>query len=267
MSPLVNKYRNGFQIGLTHITRHNDPDEVTGIGLAVLRLEPGETYTVTLENEMALLLMRGRVAVTVNGHENVITRTSLFDDQPTCIHASKGNRITLKAEISAEFTLYQCNNEKLFSPELYVPAGGKDEHRGKGQVGDTCLRFVRTIFDDTISSKNADLVLGEVITMPGKWSSYPPHSHPQPEIYHYRFTDDRGWGHAELGEDVLKVRPNDTVRIVDDKTHAQVSAPGYGMYYSWVIRHLPDDRYTIPEFEEQHKWIMDTDATYWQPKE
>ncbi|PHZ86536.1 5-deoxy-glucuronate isomerase [Paremcibacter congregatus] len=265
--PLLDTYRAGFDLGLTHITRFDDSAEVTTIGVAVLKLAPTQTYVLTLENEMALLVMQGKLTADVDGTAYVFERHSLFDEQPSCIHAAKGVRVELRAETEVEFTLYQCENEKTFPTEVYLPDGGKDEHRGKGQVGDTCLRFVRTIFDDNNSHRNAELVLGEVITMPGKWSSYPPHSHPQPEIYHYRFTDPRGWGHAELGEDVMKVRPNDTVRIVDNKTHAQVAAPGYGMYYAWIIRHLPDDRYSIPKFEEQHQWIMDPDATYWQPKE
>ena len=57
-------------------------------------------------------------------------------------------------------------------------------------------------------------MLGEVVTLPGGWSSYPPHHHPQPEIYHYRFTHPQGFGHAELGDDVFKVRHYDTIRIL-----------------------------------------------------
>jgi 5-deoxy-glucuronate isomerase len=109
-------------------------------------------------------------------------------------------------------------------------------------------------------------VLGEVITFQGGWSSYPPHHHPQPEIYHYRFTEPQGYGHAELGETVLKVRNYDTVKILDLNDHSQCAAPGYGMYYAWVIRHLPNDRYSVPEFTPEHKWIMQSDAQYWDPK-
>jgi 5-deoxy-glucuronate isomerase len=125
---------------------------------------------------------------------------------------------------------------------------------------------VRTIFDGTTADPNAELVLGEVITFQGGWSSYPPHHHPQAEIYHYRFTEPQGYGHAELGETVLKVRNYDTVKILDEKDHAQCAAPGYGMYYSWVIRHLPDNPYTVPEFTEEHAWIMNPDSQYWDPE-
>ena len=99
-------------------------------------------------------------------------------------------------------------------------------------------------------------MLGEVVTFPGGWSSYPPHHHAQPEIYHYRFTAPQGFGHAELGERVMKVRPYDTIKIPAGLDHAQCAAPGYGMYYSWVIRHLAGDRYTVPEFTEEHAWTM-----------
>ena len=38
------------------------------------------------------------------------------------------------------------------------------------------------------------MVLGEVLNLPGKWSSYPPHHHPQPEVYFYRFDYPDGFG-------------------------------------------------------------------------
>lgn len=50
-----------------------------------------------------------------------------------------------------------------------------------------------------------------------------------------------------------------------DDDHAQVAAPGYGMYYSWVIRHLPDNPYTVPEFTDDHSWTMNPDAETWHP--
>jgi 5-deoxy-glucuronate isomerase len=128
-----------------------------------------------------------------------------------------------------------------------------------------CLRLVRTLFDHSNSHPDAELVLGEVVTLPGRWSSYPPHHHPQPEIYHYRFDRPEGFGHAELGETVLKVRHNDTVRILAGNDHAQCAAPGFAMYYSWVIRHLSGNPYTVPEFTEAYRWTMAPDAPYWRP--
>src|SRR5918994_1499798 len=134
-----------------------------------------------------------------------------------------------------------------------------------GRAGDLCLRLVRTIFDARNSPPEVHLVLGEVVTLPGGWSSSPPHHHPQPEIYHYRFTHPQGFGHAELGDAVVKVRQYDTVRIPAGHDHAQCAAPGYGMYYSWVIRHLPGQPYDVPGFTAEHVWTMQPGAQYWEP--
>jgi 5-deoxy-glucuronate isomerase len=64
---------------------------------------------------------------------------------------------------------------------------------------------------------------------------------------------------------VLKVRALDTVRILDGDSHAQVSAPGYGMYYIWIVRHLPDNPYTGFRFDPAHEWILDPTQQGWRP--
>lgn len=259
------EHRAGFKMGWTDITCFDDPGELTGLGVAVLKLRQGEKIERTFGNECAWLLMAGAVRLEVDHDTVEVHRGSLFDEGPSCVHGPVGTRLAIKVLEDAEFTIYQCGNTRSFPVEIYVDSDTKDELRGRGQVGGTCERIVRTIFCDDNSHPHADLVLGEVITLPGKWSSYPPHNHPQPEIYHYRFNDPRGWGHAELAEEVLKIRSNDSVRIVDMKTHAQVSAPGYAMYYAWIIRHLPEVRYTIPNFELEHSWIMESGSTAWAP--
>lgn len=130
---------------------------------------------------------------------------------------------------------------------------------------ETSTRVVRTIFDKS-NSANSNLVLGEVINYPGKWSSYPPHHHPQPEIYYYKFQPHNGYGFSQLGDDVVKVQNCDTVKILDDVSHPQVTAPGYAMFYVWVIRHLDGDPYITPTFEPEHLWVTQKDAAIWPDK-
>jgi 5-deoxy-glucuronate isomerase len=155
-------------------------------------------------------------------------------------------------------------NERRFAPRLYLPTDLTPEYRGAGLVQNACLRNVRLIFDRT-TRPESNLVLGEVLNYSGRWSSYPPHHHDQPEIYHYRFTAPSGYGHAELGDEVVKVRDGDTVVIPPGRDHAQVSAPGYGMYYLWMIRHLPGNPYTGFTFTEEHKWTLDAAQQGWRP--
>jgi len=253
----------GFKPGLTRITTVDEVDDPSGIGLSVLKLDVGERFDQTLARETAFLLMEGVVQARAGEKTALLARKSLFDEPPSAVHASAGTRVELTAQASCELTVYETANARPFPPALYTQVA--DEHRGKGQLKNAAYRLVRTVFDSRNAPPQAELVLGEVVTLPGRWSSYPPHHHPQPELYHYRFTDPRGYGHAELGEVVLKVRHNDTVKILGAVDHPQCAAPGYGMYYAWVIRHLPGARYDVPEFTADHAWAQDPKATHWWP--
>lgn len=262
----ITNHRDGFARGTTCITRFDDAEHNALISLEVLKVAAGESFSITTETETAWLLMNGQVSGTAGGQSFAFSRSSLFDESPSCLHVAAQTKVTMQFASDTEFTVYSCDNKLPFAARVFQPTDVANEPRGKGQVNNRCLRYVRTIFDDRNSDPNTGLVLGEVITFQGGWSSYPPHHHPQPEIYHYRFTQPQGYGHAELGETVLKVRNFDTVKILDLNDHSQCAAPGYGMYYSWVIRHLPDERYSVPEFTPEHRWIMQPGAKYWDPE-
>jgi 5-deoxy-glucuronate isomerase len=263
VNPHITAHRAGFPAGRTVVTR---TDDAPGIGFGVLRLEAGSTERVDVECETAWLLMNGALRVRVDGVDARLERRSLFDESASAVHGAAGSTVTIEAIADTEMTVYETANRRPFAARVFQPSDVPDEFRGKGQVRDRSLRFVRTIFDRRNSPGEAELVLGEVVTLPGGWSSYPPHHHPQPEIYHYRFTEPQGYGHAELGETVLKVRHNDVVCIGAGLDHAQCAAPGYGMYYAWVIRHLPGNPYTVPEFAPEHAWTMAPGSCGWWPR-
>jgi 5-deoxy-glucuronate isomerase len=48
-----------------------------------------------------------------------------------------------------------------------------------------------------------------------------------------------------------------------------VAAPGYAMWYLWVIRHLEGAHYgpatATPFFAEEHKWVTGDENKIWQP--
>jgi 5-deoxy-glucuronate isomerase len=267
MNAHIASHREGFGAGFTVITLADAPDNPSQIGLAVLRLSAGETLATQARCETAWLLMSGDIAGKAGDLEFSFERESLFDDSASCIHVAAGTGVKITARVASELTVYECANRRHFAPRVFKPGQVANEPRGRGQVGGRALRYVRTIFDRSNSPEEVELVLGEVVTFPGGWSSYPPHHHPQHEIYHYRFTEPQGYGHAELGEQVVKVRQYDTVKIPAGLDHAQCAAPGYGMYYSWVIRHLPDKPYTVPEFTAEHAWTMQPGADFWRPRD
>jgi len=267
MDEWIKSYRDGFPFGYTELTQAGQVPCDTGISFGILRLKADEEWSYCASEEAAFLHLEGRIEVEVDAQAYENERRSLFDEGPFCWHVGPSTSVVVRAQSDAEIAVFRTANASSFKSRVYKPEDVPNEPRGAGQVGGACTRWVRTIFDGSSTDPQCQLVLGEVINMPGKWSSYPPHHHPQPEIYHYRFTDPRGFGHAELGESVMKVRAYDTVKILDEKDHAQCAAPGYAMYYIWVIRHLPENRYTVPEFSPEHTWTMEPGVAYWNATE
>lgn len=231
----------------------------------VVRLAPGEILSETSAKETAWVLLNGDVEFLYAEERVAVHRSSIFDEPPTALHLGAATAVKITARTQgAEFAVVRTSNDRKFAPRLFQPHDLSPEYRGAGLVQNACLRNVRLIFDRT-TRPEANLVLGEVVNYPGRWSSYPPHHHDQAEIYHYRFTDPRGYGHAELGDDVVKVRDGDTIFIPSGLDHAQVSAPGYGMYYLWMIRHLPGNPYTGFTFSEEHTWTLNPARQGWMP--
>jgi 5-deoxy-glucuronate isomerase len=132
-------------------------------------------------------------------------------------------------------------------------------------MNETSTRIVRTVFDYT-NRPESNLVIGEVIGLPGRWSSYPPHHHPQPEIYHYRFLPEQGFGLTAIGDTPHIIKDKDTICIRDGEDHPQVTAPGYAMWYLWVIRHIEGNHYGVQTVADEHKWVNSPEAKIWQPK-
>jgi 5-deoxy-glucuronate isomerase len=255
--------------GYTRITTAaltGDPSgRETGLEFGLLRQQAGEVHRETSPLETAWVLLRGAAAIEYAGARAEVRRPEVFDTPPTTLHVPRDTPVELRCLApGTEWAVVRTVNERSFGPRLFPPSEDKPEYRGAGLAQNAALRNVRLIFDRTLRPES-NLVLGEVVNYPGRWSSYPPHHHDQPEIYHYRFTAPSGYGHAELGDDVVKVREGDTVIIPPGRDHAQVSAPGYGMYYLWMIRHLPGNPYTGFTFTADHQWTLDPARQGWRP--
>ncbi len=250
----------------TVITRSHDAPG-TGMDFDLLRLAPEQQRKENPRKETAWLLLDGALRFSWGQGEHTVeaARHSLLKEEPVVLHVPANVPVTLEAISHCELAVLATENPRSFDP-MFFDGSMLREHRDRGKWGDAAWRIVRTIFDGR-NRPEANLVLGEVLNLPGRWSSYPPHHHPQPEIYHYRFFHPSGYGHAELGDAVLKVRHRDTLLILDEHDHSQVAAPGYAMYYLWVIRHLPGNPYTVPVFHPDHRWLLESDGELWMPEE
>ena len=252
--------------GYTPVTEMNGKNAEMLMDFGILRLKKGESYTDGSALEKAFLLVCGKVKFDWAGETHTEYRENCFDVPPTALHADKATSVTLTClSEDCEINILRTGNDRCFGAKLYLPQDTPDEFRGKGLMHEASTRIVRTIFDYS-NAPYANLVLGEVIGFPGKWSSYPPHHHPQPEVYYYKTNPENGFAYAELGDDVVKVHNNDTVLIAPGLTHPQCTPPGYALWYLWGIRHLDNCPYKNPEypvFLKEHLWVQEPGMPYW----
>jgi len=235
----------------------------------LLKLKQGEVFSEEKPFECLYLLVSGSVEFNWNGQIVQAQRNNCFDNSPWVLHVPAHTAISITSIIEgSELTVHRTENEREFDAKLYGPEDLPDEIRGEGTMYETGTRTVRTVLDKNLAPWS-NFVFGEVITSPGKWSSYPPHIHPQPEIYYYKMFPEQGYGFCEYGDDVYKVKHNDTVFIEPNYTHPQTAAPGYALWYMWVIRQDNKDPYESPKyphFIEEHDWARKDTSAIWQPK-
>ncbi|QDQ40904.1 5-dehydro-2-deoxygluconokinase [Legionella geestiana] len=248
----------GFMQGLTRVASSGDGEEA--MHFSVLRLLPGDVFSFDPQYEFAALLMSGRVEFGVNGKSIRHQRTDCFRSAPIVLHCPPGLVASVTAETLCELLVTETRNTETFEPVCFTGENLLEcDARGKGLLQDTASRLVRTVFDKR-NRPASNLVIGEIVSFSGRWSSYPPHHHPQAEIYHYRFSEPSGFAFGEQGEEVLRIRHNDTYSIRGGDTHSHCTAPGYALWTFWAIRHQDRIPYEIPEFKKAHEWTRDKAA-------
>ena len=143
---------------------------------------------------------------------------------------------------------------------MYSPDKVQVEHKGfAGELMGCMSREIKTFFD-LDNAPFSNMVLGEVLNLPGKWSSYPPHHHPQPEVYFYRFDYPDGFGAGFANGEIFKTGHNGCA-VINHGFHSQTAAPGYAMCYAWGIRHLDGDPWDKTRIDDpEHAWLWKADA-------
>ncbi len=234
--------------------------------MGVYLFKDGEKVVFNETNkETAFLVLLGEGKFTYEGKVETFKRNSLFDEKPFVLHVPKGVEVTIESSKSLEVLIQKTENDKTFSPVYYTPDVVVERLLGDNVLNNTSRRVIRDVFNYD-NAPYSNMVLGEVITLPGKWSSYPPHHHPQPEIYYYRFDRDNGFGTCYIGDNAYKVENHSSANIEGGLTHPQNSAPGYAMYYAWLIRHFDNDPWTKRIDDPKHTWTLEKDVEIFEPK-
>jgi 5-deoxy-glucuronate isomerase len=244
--------------------KDNHPDMLMDIGVQVM--DAGDEINISeAEKETAVLLIDGEITLSWENMKVGCVRRSVFDENPVALHVAGGVDISVASESHAELLIQKTLNEKSFISKLYTQDGVSTEIFGDGLWDNTARRACRTVFDYS-NAPYSNMVLGELINYPGRWSSYIPHGHDQPEVYYYRFDRPEGFGAAFLGDEVFRIQNNSAFFIPGGPTHPQTAAPGFAMYYCWMIRHLKDNPWTTRDNDPRYTWLLDKDAKIWPEK-
>ena len=126
-------------------------------------------------------------------------------------------------------------------------------------------RNVRTILGPEHAASR--LLVGETLNPEGRWSSYPPHKHDthEPpdevrleEVYLFRVQPENGFGVQilyEPGKERSFVVRDGDVAVIPSGYHPVVAAPGYELYYLWVM--AGQGREMVPRFDPEHVWVQE----------
>ncbi len=237
--------------------------EMMGMEFGVVAMTAGDVMNFTYVQEVVYTLLSGHVTFTWNGQEASADRADCFHEGATLLHVPQNTTVMIEClSDTAEIAVSKTENSKDFVPCLLRPDDClcSNELRGAGLMNECSTRLVRTFFDRS-SCPETNFFIGEVVHHPGKWSSYPPHTHIEPELYYYKFLPENGFGLAEYGDEAYKVRNNDLTGMPAHVTHSQVAAPGYAEYYLWCIR-LQEDRNIETIFVPEYLWVTAADAQY-----
>lgn len=212
------------------------------LSMKVERLRPGEKVTgQTGDGELGIVVLGGRCrARTSQGEwEEIGGRKNVFDGLPYTLYLSLQTEFTVTALTDCELALCYCKAEVAHPARLIRPTDNKTEIRGGGNA----TRQITHIIIPPFPAQR--LLLCEVYTPGGSWSSYPPHKHDVhnppgevdlEEIYYFRVDRPEGYaiqrvynGDRSLDE-TITVHDGETV-LVPEGYHPVVAAPGYNVYY------------------------------------
>lgn len=240
---------------------------------AARRMRRGETWQHdTGDSEMAIVLLGGVCAVRSNRGQwpQVGRRPDVFHGMPCTLYLPRGTSFTLEAlSEEADLAYGWCRVESDHPSALVRPEQVEVEIRGGGNATRQINNMIPPGFDCE------RLVVVEVYTPSGNWSSYPPHKHDEhrvdaqgnlleadlEEIYFYKIDRPEGYAIQQVYtadrrlDEVIVARDSDLV-LVPEGYHPVVSAHGYTTYY---LNFLAGSAQSLANSDDPaHAWIKDT---------
>ncbi len=236
-------------------------------------------HFATGPHELALVVLSGSVDVRSDhgAWEGLGTRGNVFAGRPYALYLSIDTAFTVTAREPAEFAVAWVAASEAFAPRLITPDDVTVEIRG----GDHATRQINRILPPGFPCQR--LVVVEVYTPGGNWSSYPPHKHDVhlvgpdgdllqadlDEIYYYKsdrpegyalqriYTDAESPLHAAgYPIDAAVIARNDDVVLIPEGYHPVSSPVGYTTYYLNVLAGSAQS--LASKDDPDYAWIKET---------
>jgi 5-deoxy-glucuronate isomerase len=241
------------------------------VGFALHRLGPGERTTgATGGREVILVLVEGRARIAGAGRDwgEMGDRVTVWDRTPPhALYLPGGS--DWEAEAATACTLAVCSapGHGGHAAQRIGPEGIELAPRGRG----TNARFVNNIAMEGRDVADS-LLVTEVFTPSGHWSSYPSHRHDEDdfprmtyleETYYHRLNPAQGFAvqrvYTEDGslDETVAVQDGDVTLV--PRGHHPVGVPyGYDLYYLNVMAG-PRRAWRFAN-DPAHDWIAQRDA-------
>src|SRR5215467_9352081 len=232
---------------------------------SVRRCAPGESWSQQLaDQESVYVLLGGQSTAIFNGkQEKIGNRKNVFDGLPFAFYRAPRDAVQFKPSTWCEFAVCHVPSAKKLESRLITPNDVQVSIRG----GDNASRQIVDIMRPEFPADR--LIVVEVYTPGGNWSSYPPHKHDVQnppheadldEIYYYRMKHPNAFAHQRLyrsdgsRDTVVTARDGDAV-LVRDGYHPVVAGPGYDIYY---LNFIAGSARSLAVTEDpDHVWIRD----------
>lgn len=247
------------------------------------RLPAGGSWQSETENhELAVVVLTGTVDVESSrgSWKDVGARSSVFEGPPYAVYLPRGTSYTVTATTPCEFAVAWVATDEDHPARLITPDDVPVEIRG----GDNATRQINGIIPPGFDCHR--LVIVEVYTPSGGWSSYPPHKHDihktddegriveadLEEIYYYRIDRPDGYAYQRIYTspesplhqaghpiDALVLARHNDVVLVPEGYHPVVSPPGYTTYYLNV---LAGSAQSLANSDDpRYGWVKETYST------
>ena len=212
------------------------------LSFQVRRLAPGESFAgETGGNELGIVVLGGNCSVQSSAGEwrGIGKRANVFEGVAYTLYLPISTRFTITANTACEIAMCYCKAQTAYPARLITPDEVEIEIRGGGNATRQINHLLKPEFP-------ADrILLVEVYTPSGNWSSYPPHKHDVhnppgevdlEEVYYYKIDRPEGYAIQRVYtrdrrmDETITVRDGELI-LIPEGYHPVVAAHGYNVYY------------------------------------